>query len=180
MKKISKADTPTTAVGPCILAATVAAAALAPRVLKDTTACPMYARAALLSVAVNNLGAALVHMLFPDGGIESVARVNLGLSSPARTIAIGIQNKEGHERLWLSIIYVIVVCSIPEHVFLFLILKLFQVVSDKLLPIFMTWLHDNGGGVFMSNAPGRFRHYLQLALILPPLIYAYITGDYFL
>mmetsp|Transcript_44196 Transcript_44196/g.99623 ORF Transcript_44196/g.99623 Transcript_44196/m.99623 type:complete len:202 (+) Transcript_44196:61-666(+) len=136
---------------------------------------PLYARLGLFMAALLNLCGAIPHWLLPDGGLESIARLELGGPSPARTVAIYLHAEEGLERLFGSVPFVYVAWAAPRYTIPLLGLRLAHIVLGEITLRCKPLVFE--GRNLASQAPGRFRSLVSGALVAVPLLAAAWRGE---
>jgi hypothetical protein len=128
------------------------------------------ARLALSFNAASNIVPSLVHWLLqPDAGLESIAKIDLGPPSPARTVAIALHRKEGQERLWMCITLLYISCYQPQLTFAMLILQALHAICSLLYNILMKPMHFKGK-FLAENAPGQFTPFINILCFGIPIL----------
>ncbi|KAJ1421396.1 hypothetical protein B484DRAFT_399482 [Ochromonadaceae sp. CCMP2298] len=137
---------------------------------------PAYARITLLVIALNNLFNAITHWFYlPDAGLESIARLDLGSPSPARSIAIGLQRREGQERFWMSCTLIYAACYAPQLTFVLLKLQLLRLAAAELTELLYNPFSFRGKALMTSSGPEQYGFFIDLMMVGLPLLYNYAS-----
>ena len=139
---------------------------------------PAYARISLLVIATNNLLKAITFWVsIPDGGLESVSKLDLGPGSHARTIAIAMRRREGQELFWLSCVFAYISFYAPQLTFTMLKFQMIRLAMFEVTNLIYNPLTFRGKSLLKTapeDAEGISIEFLMVAL---PLIYAYFASD---
>mmetsp|Transcript_54467 Transcript_54467/g.151088 ORF Transcript_54467/g.151088 Transcript_54467/m.151088 type:complete len:197 (-) Transcript_54467:187-777(-) len=132
----------------------------------------LYANVCLVWYEAVNLNGAIPHIFLLDSGLETVAGIELGPDSPARTVAIFMHAEEGFHRFFASVIGIYVACFAAQYKWLMLCLRLAMVFAGVVQHKCIKDLTFHGKNL-AENAPGRFREIIHASiLVLPMLIVA--------